>query len=889
MAVSSGTKLGPYEIQSPLGAGGMGEVYRARDTRLDRTVAIKILPAHLSENTQARQRFEREARAISSLSHPHICHLYDVGQQNGTSYLVMEYLEGETLADRLRKGPLPLEQVLKIAIEICEGLEKAHRSGLVHRDLKPSNIMVTKNGSKLMDFGLATATATAVAAGSASNSLATMSQPLTAEGTIVGTFQYMSPEQVEGKEADARSDIFALGALLYEMVTGKRAFEGKTTASTMAAILAAEPRPISTIQPMSPVGLEHIVKICLAKDPEERLQTAHDVKLELRWVADSSSQSLVRTPGLSRINSALLVACALLLAALVGALFFLRNPVTPAPAVRATIPLPEKTDLQLMDDDAAGPITISPDGKNIAFTARDDQGRSKLWVRALNADEGRPLNGTEGATYPFWSPDGKWLGFFAKGKLKKTPTETGPVLELAEAARGRGGSWGTSNMILFAPEPNQPIFVVPASGGAPRPVTTINKELHTTHRWPVWLADGNHFLYLASSHGNPSASEHNGIYLASLDGHKERMLMPAASNAAVASGYLLSVQDEILMAVPFNEAKGELKGDPAPVAQDVSHNPGTWRSAFDVSANGVLVYQAGNSAKPSQLLWQAPRTNASTGAADNDNYRDLWLSRDGTKLAVTIGAPHSELWIYDLARKVKTRLTFTDAGYVSRAAWAPDGGRLAFSEVSSSGSKMFVKEAGGSGKQEELFSPGTVLNLVDDWSKDGKYLLYHAAVPPESASLYVFPMNGERKPRLFLSASRFLAPLGAHFSPDGTWVAYLSTESGTIEAYVASFPDAIGKLQISSDGARSVHWFPDGQALLYEKMDGTLVRIPFTMHGKNAQIGAAQPYLKARPRITTYGEAWDVASDGRVIVNTDTGEPAHTINLVVNWTATLKQ
>jgi Tol biopolymer transport system component len=890
MGLPSGTKLGPYEIQSPLGAGGMGEVYRARDTRLDRTVAVKILPTHLSESVEARQRFDREAHPISSVSHPNICHLYDIGQQDGTSYLVMEYLEGETLADRLRKGALPLEQVLKVGAEICEGLEKAHRSGVVHRDLKPSNIMLTKSGAKLMDFGLARATAAAVSAGSSSNSLPTMSGPLTEEGTIVGTFQYMSPEQVEGKEADARSDIFSLGAVLYEMVTGKRAFEGKTTASTIAAILAAEPKPISAIQPMSPLGLEHVVKTCLAKDPEERLQTAHDVKVELRWVADSSSQmgTSVRPPAAKRIIPALLVACVLAMAALVAAVLFLPRPAAPTHEVRATIPAPEKADFQLMDDDAAGPVVISRDGKTIAFTARDDQGRSRLWVRALNGDEAHPLSGSEGATYPFWSPDGRWLGFFANGKLKKAPIETGPVLEIADAPRARGGSWGTNNLILFAPEPNQPIFVVPASGGAVRPVTTINHELHTTHRWPVWLVDGNHFLYLASSHGNPTASDHNGIYLASLDGQKERMLMPADGNVVVASGYLLCVQNNILMAVPFNEKKGELNGDPAPVSQDVTHNPGTWRSAFDASLSEVLVYQAGNSAKPSQLLWMAPGDKAATIAADYDNYRDLRLSRDGLRLAVTIGSPRSELWIYDLARRVKTRLTFTEAGFISRVVWAPDGTRIAFSEVGSSGAKMYVKEAGGSGRQEELFSPGTVFNLVDDWSKDGNYILYHADVPPGPSSLYVLPMTAERKPRPFLS-SRFLTPFAAHFSPDGKWVAYLSTETGTIEAYVTAFPDAIGKWQISTDGARKVDWFPSGRALLYEKMDGTLVKVPFAMHGKNPEIGAAQPYLKARPRITTYGGAWDLATDGRVIVITDSGDTIHTINLVLNWTAALKK
>jgi len=481
------------------------------------------------------------------------------------------------------------------------------------------------------------------------------------------------------------------------------------------------------------------------------------------------------------------------------------------------------------------------------------------------------------------------MGFFANGKLRKAPIETGPVLELADAPRGRGGSWGTNNMILFAPTPTSNILVVSATGGAAKPVTTVNRAVHTTHRWPEWLPDGKRFLYLASSHSNAAANERNGVYLASLDGQKERMLIPSDSNAVVAPGYLLYVQSDILMAAPFSEKNGELIGDPAPVAQDVSHNPGTWRSAMEVSRNGILVYQAGNSEKPSELLWLTPGNKAATKAAESgDNYRELRLSPDGHKLAITIGSPHAELWIYDLNRGVKSRLTFTDNGFVTTAAWAPDGSHVAFSIAGSNGQRIYMKEAGGSGKEEELTSEGTILNTVDDWSNDGKYLLYHAAAPPAPISLYVLPINGERKPRLFLSASP-LPILKARFSPDDKWVAYLSSESGSVEAYVTSFPEANGKWQISSDTAITVRWLPHGGALLYEKTDGTVMKVPFAARGKNAEIGAPQLYLKAHPRATTYTDAWDVAADGRIIANTDIGESTHAINLVVNWTAGLKK
>ena len=886
MGLLSGTKLGPYQIEAPLGAGGMGEVYRARDTRLGRDVAIKVLPSHLSSDPDLKARFEREARAISALSHPHICHLYDVGSQDGTDYLVMELLEGELLQQRLNKGPLPLSQALQCAIEIALALDKAHKNGIVHRDLKPGNIMLTKSGTKLLDFGLAKPVRGLAV--EASGSLATMSQPLTTEGKIVGTFQYMAPEQVQGQEADARTDIFAFGAVLYEMLTGKRAFPGQTQISIMSAILEKEPEPISTIQPLTPQSLDHVIQRALAKDPDDRWQSAADLRAELKWIATArgAEATIARRP--NRVVPALLAACVLLLIALVVTILLVPKAAAPGIEIRASILAPEKTDFLLMDDDAAGPVVISPDGANIAFTARDDQGRARIWVRALNGGESRPLTGTEQGTYPFWSPDSKWLGFFAKGKLKKAPVETGPVLDLADAPRGRGGSWGASNMILFAPEPSSTIFAVPASGGASRPVTVINREVHSTHRWPAWLADGKRFLYFASSHGNAGANEHNGIYIASLDGRPAHMLMPTDSNAVLAPGYLLYVQSNVLMAVPFNEGKGELSGDAAAIAQDVSHNPGTWRSAVDVSHNGILVYQAGNNAKPSELLWLAPGNKSPTRVGERDNYRDLRLSPDGRKLAVTIGAPHAELWIYDLSRGVKSRLTFSDNAFVSTAAWAPDGRHIAFSVVGSNGTKMYIKEAGGSGKQEQLTSEGTILDTVDDWSMDGRYLLYHAAAPTAPLDLYVLPMNGGHKPMKFLSAAPFPI-LQARFSPDGKWVAYLSPESGSIEVYVTSFPEADGKWLISADGAVTVRWALNGKAILYERGDGTIVKVPFAVRGNNVEVGAGQPYLIAHPRATTYYNSWEVAGDGRILANTDIGETTHAINLVVNWTSGMKK
>src|SRR5215468_2989931 len=555
MSLAPGKRLGPYEIVAPLGAGGMGEVYRARDTRLDRTVAIKILPVHLSDKPEAKERFEREAKAISSLNHPNICHLYDVGEQDGVSYLVMEYLEGDTLSDRLRKGPLPPDQLLRYGTEICEGLEKAHSSGVVHRDLKPGNIMLTKAGAKLMDFGLAkplvevkapssglSATlqsawdpARAVREGAGAASAAA---PLTAEGMVIGTFQYMSPEQVEGKEADTRSDIFSLGAVLYEMVTGKRAFEGKTTASTIAAILASEPKPICTLQPMFPSGLDHVVKACLEKDPDERLQTAHDVKVELHWIADNRSQvgTSIRTPRAGPERAWIMAGIALVAFCAGFALAHFMRTLPVPPVIRSSIVAPEKTTFAEGPSEWAPPI-LSPDGSRIVVGVTSEGGRQALYVRSLNALTGQILTGTEGGLFPFWSPDGRTIGFFANGQLKTIDAFGGPVHYLCPAPQPRGGTWNKDGVIVFAPSPYTGLFRVEATGGSSVPLTKLVTSRHEdSHRWPQFLPDGRHLLYLARTSERVSSE----IRVASLDSAEPVTILRADGNPLyIPSGFLL--------------------------------------------------------------------------------------------------------------------------------------------------------------------------------------------------------------------------------------------------------------------------------------------------------------------------------------------------------------
>ncbi|MFZ0320047.1 MAG: protein kinase, partial [Candidatus Sulfotelmatobacter sp.] len=561
MALPSGTKFGPYEIQSPLGAGGMGEVYRARDTRLDRTVAIKVLPSHLSSDPELKQRMEREAKAISALQHANICTLYDIGTQDGTDFLVMEYLEGQTLADRLKKGALSIEQVLKIGTEIAQALEKAHQQGIIHRDLKPANIMLTKAGAKLMDFGLAKPkiSIAAQAVGTFTPSTPTMNlasltaavSPLTQKGSIVGTFQYMAPELLQGAEADARSDLFSFGCVLYEMITGRRAFEGKSQLSVFSSILEKDPEPIASIQPLAPPMLDRVVRACLAKDPADRIQSAHDVALDLRWLSESTETGSPQSSAeFKKSWVAWTFALLLALVALAGfAGYRWAKSSTDSLSLHAEIPPPNKFLLDTTGD-AGGMPVLSPQGDKIAFVAHSGEAKL-LWVRPLNSDFAQQLEGTQNAMHPFWSPDGRYIGFFANGKLAKIAATGGPVTVLADAPNSRGGSWSANDVIVFAPDYIGALLKVSAQGGAAEPATLIEKTRHDTHRWPWFLPDGKHFLFLATSHtgGDPTP---NGIYFASLDNKETRQIVTSDSAAQYASGYLLYRANTALVAQPFD-------------------------------------------------------------------------------------------------------------------------------------------------------------------------------------------------------------------------------------------------------------------------------------------------------------------------------------------------
>ena len=886
MALNSGTRLGPYEIQSPLGAGGMGEVYRARDTRLDRTVAVKILPSHLSENAEARQRFDREARTISSLSHPNICTLHDVGHQDGIDYLVMEYLEGETLADRLRKGPLPVEQVLRYAIEIAEGLEKAHRSGVVHRDLKPGNIMLTKTGAKLMDFGLAKASA-ATPSAPISGLTATLStppgsHPLTAQGTVVGTFQYMSPEQVEGKEADARSDIFAFGAVLYEMATGKRAFEGKTAASAMAAVLEREPAPISSVQPMTPPAFERIVKICLAKDPDERWQTVHDVKLQLKQIADGGSQaspSVIAAPPLrKRANGFAWGVAAILAIATMAALVvaYLANQ-KQLPVLRLAIAPPEKAQFNLSGDDS-GPAVISPDGRYVVFSALGTGGVSQLYVRALDSVLPQALPGTEQGTFPFWSPDSRSVGFFTPNKLKRTAMSGGAPIALCDVTMARGGSWNQDGTIIAALTFNGGISRIPAGGGAPVPITKIDNVTYSSDRWPFFLPDGNHFLYIAVNHDSPNSPD-TGVFFASLDGKENRLLFHTGSSAIYANGYLLSLRENTLVAQPFDPAAGKFTGEAQTLNENVNLDAGLWRANLSASTTGVLLYASGTTAGSQSMNWLDRSGKLVGTAGERGAYYELELSPDRHKLAETeANTAAAIIWVHDLNSQLKTRLNF-NGGVQRGPVWSPDGRKIAY--VSDQNTRISVKEVGGSAPQETvLTSPEPNIQLTTSWSPDGRYLLYEQGAGLNQR-IWVLPLFGDRKPFPYGEGTGGM--LWGAFSPDGRWVAYHGTENGQMQVFVAPFPWTGAKWQVSPVNGSFPRWRADGKELFYDDFV-SLCAAEVDGSGAAFRVGASKPLFKIAMR--GLAREYDVSRDGqRFLMITENQGSSQSLIVVQNWLA----
>jgi Tol biopolymer transport system component len=875
----------------------MGEVYRARDTRLDRTVAIKILASHLSSSPELKQRMEREARAISSLNHPHICHLYDIGSQDGADFLVMEFLEGQTLADRLKSGVIPLPEVYKIGIDVAEALAFAHRHGIIHRDLKPGNIMLTKSGAKLMDFGLAKPLgAQASGADSASappsfTAVATLSgpsplTPLTSAGSIIGTIQYMSPEQIEGKEADVRSDIFAFGAVLYEMAAGKRPFQGKSQISLASSILESDPEPIGKLKPTTPAAFEHVVATCLQKNPEDRFQTAHDIKLELQWIAAEkplANAPVAAPPAPSRRSLAWIpaVIAGLLLGAVAG--FFLHRSL-PASSVRTVINPPEKTHINLAGDNAGPPI-ISPDGSTIAFAAGGADGKTSIWVRPVNSLEQRQLRDTDGAIFPFWSFDSRSIAFFSDGKLKVVELSGGSAQVIADAPYGRGGAWGADGNIVYSPDTENRLFRININGGSPAPITTLDLNQHTSHRWPFFLPDGKHFLYSAINHDS-SKSGNDTVYYASVDGSLNKPLLKSKSNAIFADGYLLFARNEQLLAQPFNPSNGTLSGEPQTLAKDVANDPTTWHVDASASNSGLLIYGNGAGDYGSvELYWMDRASKRLTTIVEGlTNVQAAALSPQGDRIAIVMDNGISDIWVQDIARGTRTRLTF---GPVENNGpqWSPDGKSIVYTSSRNGRYKLFRKPSDGSGAEEELLDDSQLI-IPFDWSRDGKYVLYSRGIPG-AQDIWALPLEGDRKPFQVIPATPGTFRTFPMLSPDGRWLTYCSNESGSPQIYVAAFQGGHGKWQVSANGGYFPTWSHDGKELLYSFSGNSIFAVPVKEVEEAVQFGTSQTLVSG----WSAPEPWfHVSADGKkILLYRVSQDVSDSVTVVTNFTSALKK
>src|SRR5579864_537054 len=904
MGLASGTKLGPYEVQEPLGAGGMGEVYRARDTRLGREVAIKVLPSHLSSNPDLKQRLEREAKAISCLNHPNICTLHDVGSQDGVDFLVMEHLEGETLADRLRRGALPLDEALKIAIQIADALDKAHARGIVHRDLKPANIMLTRNGPKLMDFGLARPMP-ALGSGSSVSSLTpstpTMSvaslsasaSPLTQKGTVVGTFQYMAPEVLQGGEADARADIFSFGCVLYEMITGRRAFEGKSQFSVLGAILDKEPERISALRPSSPPRLDETVTRCLAKNPEQRYGCMHDIRIQLQALAEAGAQagngdSSKQSWGNARL--AWWVAGIAALIALSTNAAYLLQPPKSSPAVHSSILPPAGTRFVTMAP-AAGPPVLSPDGTRLAFTARDVKSRVMLYVRALTSEVPQVLTGTEDAMYPFWSPDGREVGFFAGGQLRKNNADNGPPQTICDATNGRGGAWSKEGVIVFTPSATQPLFRVSASGGTPEPASKLDSSQgENSHRWPSFLPDGKHFMYWGR---NTRGGQEHVLYVGELGSLQAKRLMKSQSMAVYASGYLLFMRDQTLMAQPFNPRRLELSGEPQPIAENVGTNGGTARPLFSVSENGSLVFQSGDPSGGWNLFWFARDGKKIGSVGQAARYFAPALSPDGTRMATTIFSGlqgTGDVWICDLQRGTSTRLTFNPS-LQQVPIWSPDGKTVFYASSIIGPPHIYAKAADGSGSERAVLESKDAVEIPQSVSPDGHYLLYERRDLGNSHTgfdLWALPLSGDGKP--FPIVQTVFDDIRPAVSPDGKWMAYQNNESGRMEVYITAFPDGGAKWQVSSNGGTDAKWRGDGKEFYFLDSADNMMAVDVSTANRAIRLGVPHVLFQVVGAQRQSGP-YDAAADGKkfLINSGNPQEGNEPVTLVQNWPAELKK
>jgi Tol biopolymer transport system component len=900
MMFEPGRRLGPYEVLSILGAGSMGEVYRARDPRLSRDVAIKVLPSTLSADPEALRRFEQEARAAAALSHPNILTVHDIGTHDGVRFIVSELLDGQTLREKLSRGPLRLPEALDYALQVARGLEAAHERGIAHRDLKPENVLIVAGRIKILDFGLAKLAASVATAAEHHDTSpsSTTASTLTTPGMVLGTAGYMSPEQVRGLPADARSDIFAFGAMFYEMLTGVRAFHGDTPADTMTAILK-DPAPPIPVELHIPAAVERIVSRCLEKAAAARFQSAGDLAFALEglsmYSANGAASVRADAPrGLDWHRAAPWLVAGLFAAAAVALAAIALQPrhASEVPTFRSSILPPAHVTFSTASP--AGGLALSPDGRKLAFTAQNPEGQVMLWVRSLDGLTSQPLTGTEGAFYPFWSPDSDALGFFAGGALKRIDVAGGSPVTLCETPRpsilAAGGAWSRDGVILFA-QATAAIYRVPAVGGTPTPATALDQQAGETQHWaPFFLPGGRHFLFFAVGSRNGGPDDPNGVYVGTLDTSERRLVMSGGTNAKFANGYLIFPRDRTLMAQLFDTSRFELLGDAIPIADQISLGGLSGRTgAFSVSESGVLAYQAAAEEIRSQLTWFDRSGNLTSTLGAPADYGDVELSPDRKQAAVSVLDPAKrtrDIYLFDVVRGVRTRFTFDPADEQS-SIWSPDGTRILFNGRPKGYFDLYEKDAGGiAGEQVILADTHNKAPL--SWSPDGRSILYSTGVfIVGNSDLWLMSMGDRHESTPFLRTP--FNESDGRFSPDGRWVAYVSNETGAAEVYVTRFPGPSGKWPVSSGGGSYPRWRADGRELYFVSRDNTLMAATVNGQGQDFVVGTLRALFNLRPNAGR--DPYDVSADGeRFLVNTvvETAPPPP-ITLVVNWPAALRQ
>src|SRR5262245_28516856 len=889
MILGVGAQLGHYEILSPLGAGGMGEVYRARDTRLNREVAIKVLPADFVKDADRLRRFEQEARATSALNHPNILTVYDIGDHEGAPFIVAELLEGEELRAQLDEGALPARKAIEYAHQIAAGLAAAHEKGVVHRDLKPENLFVTKDGRvKILDFGLAKLKSQKLAGGM--DSEAPTLKPLTDPGVVMGTVGYMAPEQVRGQEADQRADIFAFGLILYEMLSGRRAFEGKSVAEMMSAILRDEPPELSETKAKISPALDKIVRRCLEKKPEQRFHSAHDLGYALEAVASSSSSGFNQTEGAQALDTTtwakrgawheriwMIATGVLALAFLALGLAWFNRAQPAAQTVRFTLLPPDKTRF------AEPSLALSPDGRFLAFRATDATEKTLLYLRPLNSFAAQPLPGTENAALPFWSPDSHSIALFSGGKLKRVEVSGGAPQTLCDVSNAGGGAWNRAGEIIMSPTNGGPLYRVPATGGVPTVLTTTDPSRY--FQWlPQFLPDDQHFLFLA--YGKQAGQ--TGIYVGSLSDKATQQVLSSDYGAVYAAGYLLFVRNGALMGQSFDARALKLVGEPFLIAEQVKTTNLIPR--VSVAESGTLVFQSAG-AQPPQLVW-FDRSGKQLGTVgESADYSNPSLAPDGKRLAVGVRDPKTktrDIWLFDLARGAKSRFTFDPADDLNPV-WSKDGSRIFFTSDRKGRRDIYQKKVNAA-EDEELVYASPEMKNVEDLSPDGRLLIYNTNPGGNNATkidLWLAPLEGERNPRPFLKTQ--FSEDQAVISPDGRWVAYRSDESGRGEIYVTTFPQLSGKWQVSVDGGMEPQWRRDGKELFFTDADRKLMAVEIKT-GSGAFEAEAPKLLFEIPLSNRVRNRFVVTGDGqRFLVITRLEDTRAPINVVVNWMAELKR